>query len=235
MDYQIFDLGDQGCTFQLRLESPSATSISLLKRMEVQLHHQPFAGLLDIVVAYDSLSVLFDRFIIFERISGDVTAFVQAQLIEAYRKALVSNDTAFAHHWKIPVCYDLEFGIDLQSICNSNGLSVNEIISIHQSKVYSVFMIGFLPGFPYLGFVDETIITPRKPSPVSVKAGSVGIAGKQTGIYPLDSPGGWQIIGRTPMALFTPTNSPPVEMQAGDTLSFYAITKDEFHSMSIRR
>jgi inhibitor of KinA len=120
-------------------------------------------------------------------------------------------------------------------ICAAAKLSSQEIIRLHTEKEYTVYMIGFLPGFPYLGFVDDRIAFARKNTPMAkVPAGSVGIAGKQTGIYPIDSPGGWQIIGRTPIKLFDAKRNPPVELQPGDGVQFYEITLDEFFKLSQR-
>ena len=109
-------------------------------------------------------------------------------------------------------------------------MSIEEIIQMHTNKSYRVFMIGFLPGFAYMGSVDEKIITARRIQPrTNVAAGSVGIAGEQTGIYPLDSPGGWNIIGQTPLKLFDAKRENPVLLEAGDMVSFTAIDINEFH------
>ena len=111
-----------------------------------------------------------------------------------------------------------------------NKISVEEIIHLHASTTYRVYMLGFLPGFAYMGMVDEKIATPRKQFPAPVEAGSIGIAGRQTGIYPLNSPGGWQIIGRTPLKLFDKEKNDPTLFKTGDTVQFYSITKDEFEN-----
>jgi inhibitor of KinA len=102
---------------------------------------------------------------------------------------------------------------------------------LHTSTIYRVYMLGFLPGFAYMGLVDEKISSSRKQNPVTVEAGSIGIAGKQTGIYPLRSPGGWQIIGRTPLKLFDKEKINPVLFKSGDQVQFYSITKDEFEDI----
>jgi len=129
----------------------------------------------------------------------------------------------------IPVCYD---GEDLQEISRLKNLDVQAIVEIHTSRVYAVFMIGFLPGFAYLGTVDERIAVPRHTKPrTKVSAGSVGIAGVQTGVYPMDSPGGWQIIGRTPVAMFNPAASTPSLLRHGDSVRFYPISSDQFEEL----
>jgi len=129
---------------------------------------------------------------------------------------------------RIPVCYDNEFAIDLPWIAEQKSLTREEIIRLHSSRQYHVYMLGFLPGFSYMGEVDEKIIVRRKPEPQQILAGSVGIAGKQTGIYPLNSPGGWQIIGRTPLKMFNKDNIEPCLLKAGDAVEFYSITSEEF-------
>ena len=130
---------------------------------------------------------------------------------------------------KIPVCYAEKYALDINEISKEKKLPVDEIIRLHTAKKYRVYMIGFLPGFAYMGEVDEQIAIPRKAQPrTKVEAGSVGIAGMQTGIYPLNSPGGWQIIGKTPVKLFNKEKDDPVLLQPGDEIEFYSITKDEF-------
>ena len=135
---------------------------------------------------------------------------------------------------KIPVCYDHSFGIDLAKIAAEKNKDVEEIIQIHCSKMYRVFCLGFIPGFAYMGEVDNSIQSPRHPKPRPfVHAGSVGIAGSQTGIYPSDSPGGWQIIGRTPLTVFDPIKL--ALLNPGDLVNFYAITKEEFDAIKNNR
>lgn len=132
--------------------------------------------------------------------------------------------------WEIPVCYDIEFGIDLQRLSMELGLTSDEIIEIHSSKTYNLFATGFLPGFPYLGYTDEKIYCHRHKVPrKAVPKGSVGIAGNQTGIYPQDSPGGWQIIGRTPITLFDTRQD--YVFSVGDIISFSPITRQVFYDI----
>jgi KipI family sensor histidine kinase inhibitor len=123
---------------------------------------------------------------------------------------------------EIPVCFDERYALDLNFVASSNDLSPDKVIEIFLAVTYRVYMLGFLPGFSYMGEVDRRIATPRKSSPrLKVPKGSVGIAGKQTGIYSLESPGGWQIIGRTDIELFTPQAESPTFLHAGDSVRFY--------------
>jgi len=132
---------------------------------------------------------------------------------------------------EIPVVYGGNYGQDINEVSLHTGLSIDEIIKMHSSQKYLVYMLGFTPGFCYLGGMNPKLATPRKKIPSQkIDAGSVGIAASQTGIYPIDSPGGWQIIGRTPLKLFSPESESPFLIQAGDYLKFYPITEDEYKS-----
>lgn len=129
----------------------------------------------------------------------------------------------------IPVCYDPECGPDINFVAEHAGLSVEEVIKIHSSKPYLIYMLGFQPGFPYLGGLDERIHTPRLENPRQrLEAGSVGIGGKQTGLYPMESPGGWQIIGLTPVMCYNASKAEPIPYRAGDYIQFEPITKEEY-------
>jgi inhibitor of KinA len=134
---------------------------------------------------------------------------------------------------KIPVCYESDFSLDLEEVSEKTGLSISEIIKRHTRPIYTVYFIGFLPGFPYLGGMDSSLFCRRKSNPrPKINSGSVGIAGSQTGIYPSSSPGGWQIIGRTPLSLFDihKTDNPCV-LSPGDSLQFESISKEEFDDL----
>ncbi|MCP1424381.1 inhibitor of KinA [Paenibacillus xylanexedens] len=129
----------------------------------------------------------------------------------------------------IPVCYGGEWGPDLDYVASEHGLTPEDVIAIHTSGEYLVHMIGFAPGFPYLGGLSEQIATPRRATPrLRVEAGTVGIGGKQTGIYPVDTPGGWQCIGRTPLRLFRPEENVPSLLAAGDRVRFKQITMQDY-------
>lgn len=132
----------------------------------------------------------------------------------------------------IPVCYGGEYGPDLEYVARHHNLTPEEVISIHSEGEYLAYMIGFAPGFPFLGGLSEKIATPRRPSPrTSIPAGSVGIAGMQTGVYPISTPGGWQLIGQTPIKLFLPEQNPPSLLQAGDIVKFEPISKEEYQEI----
>lgn len=183
----------------------------------------------DIVPAYCSLAVYFDVLQLSAH-GEDATAFdVVAEIIEKAVVTLDMQDPPAARLVRIPVCYEASCAPDLPLVAHERGLSAEEVVSLHTAVTYRVYMIGFLPGFPYMGEVDERIAMSRKAQPrTTVSKGSVGIAGRQTGIYPLDSPGGWQIIGRTPVSLFERSRKGAVLLQPGDEVQFYSISEDEF-------
>lgn len=134
---------------------------------------------------------------------------------------------------EIPVLYGGEYGPDIENVAKHNNLSIEEVIKIHIEKEYLIYMLGFTPGFPYLGGMDERIETPRLKIPrTKIPGGSVGIASKQTGVYPIDSPGGWQLIGRTPLKLYDPDKESPILLKAGNYIKFIPITKEEFDKLS---
>jgi inhibitor of KinA len=137
------------------------------------------------------------------------------------------------HYWHIPVCYDPSLGMDLEALARIKNISVAEIIELHTQPEYHVFFTGFLPGFLYLGGLDERLHTPRKAVPrINVPAGSVAIGGQQTGIYPQNSPGGWQIIGQCPLPLFSTEKTPPTAFKAGDKIKFQPIDLETSEAIS---
>tara|TARA_R110002050_G_scaffold25604_8_gene68222 strand:+ start:3100 stop:3837 length:738 start_codon:yes stop_codon:yes gene_type:complete len=138
-------------------------------------------------------------------------------------------EPATRYLWRLPVCYDLKFGLDLEELSEKLGRSIADITALHSKGIYTVYGIGFLPGFMYLGGVPETLEVPRKSSPrPKVLMGSVGLAGKQTGIYPQDSPGGWNIIGKCPIPMFDVNKENPCFVKVGDKIQFYPISMAEY-------
>ena len=196
------------------------------------LTSHPIGGMIEAIPAYSSVSVYFDIAAIRKKIASHkrVYEYIQNQLNQVVLNQFDGFKT-IPDLIRIPVCYADGFGIDLPWLAEQKNLSREEVIHLHNSRQYHVYMLGFLPGFSYMGEVDERIIVPRKPEPQSISAGSVGIAGKQTGVYPLNSPGGWRIIGRTPLKMFDKNKAEPCLLKAGDSVEFYPITRDEFDNM----
>lgn len=233
--FVIFPLGDSAITIDLgNLIEEGLNGRALA--IAAWLKDRPFPGLLDIIVAYSSVSVFYDPFTVR---NGDtacpdgVFGIVRRRLEEAWAASSpMSGMEAAGPLVRIPVCYEEDYGPDLSLLGRAKGLSREEIIDLHGSVVYRIFMIGFLPGFPYMGKVDPLLAMGRKQRPVPVAAGGVGIAGDQTGIYPVNSPGGWHIIGRTPLSLFDPHAPIPVLLKPGDPVQFVAISAAEFRELS---
>ena len=154
---------------------------------------------------------------------------IRRVILECHEKQAASKTKRVQHLWRIPVCYDAEFGIDLEEVCSTLRLSKDELIKQHTSYQYIVYGIGFLPGFMYLGGLPESLEIPRRAEPrLQVAKGSVGLAGKQTGIYPQDSPGGWNIIGNCPIPLFNPSLKDPCFVKVGDKIQFQKISRAEY-------
>lgn len=228
--YHIFPLGDTAIT----IDFGNVINQTINEKILVLFYHlsaTPLHGMIEAVPAYSSLTVYYDVFKTREKIPADKTVyeFIAEQLLERLQEALPVKDI-ISKQVSIPVCYEKEFAKDLEKLAMEKNIPVDEVIRIHSSKPYRVYMLGFLPGFTYMGEVDERIAMSRKPQPVTVAAGSIGIAGKQTGIYPQASPGGWQIIGRTPLKLFDITKEEPTLLKAGDIVQFISISKNEFES-----
>jgi inhibitor of KinA len=180
-------------------------------------------GIIEIVPTYRSLLVYFDPLAIARRELGERIRSIIGD--GSAEKAVARLGRVI----EIPVGYGGDLGPDLDFVSRHTGLAPDEVIAIHTSVPYLVYMIGFTPGFPYLGGMSERIATPRLEKPrTAIPGGSVGIAGGQTGIYPVTSPGGWQIIGRTPVRLFDPTAAEPFLFAAGDYLQFKAVTAAEY-------
>jgi len=230
--YSIFTLGDSALT----IDFGNIISEDVNKKVLRLFHHLKSIddhSIIDLVPAYSSLTVYYD---VASFRHPEKTAFESmADILEELFSKSRDIPEESSNHFEIPVCYSKKFALDIDYISNQNGIPIEEIIHIHTSKTYKVYMLGFLPGFTYMGEVDQCIAIARKPAPVKLFAGAVGIAGKQTGIYPLESPGGWQIIGRTPVNVFRKEEENPVLFQPGDKVKFYSITEDEFENYQAGR
>ena len=226
--YSIFPLGDAAATIDLGNTINELLNDKIIA-MQQWLMANSFAGQKDIIVAYSSLTIIYDPFVIRQQFRpvSTVFDFIRLHLQQAFEQSIVhpANHSAII---RIPVCYAEEFAMDLNAMAEAKNISPQEIIELHTAATYRVYTIGFLPGFSYMAQVHDKLITPRKPKPVPVAAGSVGIAGAQTGIYPLDSPGGWHIIGRTPVKQFDAATKELVKLKVGDRVQFYAISKEEY-------
>lgn len=189
---------------------------------------KPFPGFIESVPAYTTLTIFFDPIIV-----GSYSPYetIKDTIINIISSSHVQLDDV-GRLVEIPVCYEEPFALDLSLVAEHNNITEQEVIDLHCGNIYHVFFLGFAPGFPFLGGMNTKISTPRKSSPrLHVPRGSVGIAGGQTGIYPLDSPGGWQIIGRTPLRLFDPTSNLPTLLLPGNNIRFTPISKEEYDAL----
>ena len=201
-----------------------------VRELFLALEHAAVPGVVDLVPTYRSLLVCYDPLTLS---LDDLRERVLD--LDARRGELTLAPPRVID---IPTLYGGDFGPDLGFVARHNGLTEQEVVEIHAGTEYLVYMMGFSPGFPYLGGMSERIATPRLKTPrTAIPAGSVGIAQQQTGIYPVESPGGWQLIGRTPVRLFDPARRPPVLVEAGDYLRFVPIDAATFQEVddAVRR
>lgn len=219
--YRIFPLGDNALTIEF------GTEISeLLNNKAIAIAHyfetEKFPGFIEAFPAYASATIFYDLMTVRYSFTEFPNAFEAVKCL--VENALEISDKTQENESRlveIPVSFAKNDALDLDFVAETNYLRPNDVVEIFTSATYRVYMLGFLPGFAYMGEIDARIATPRKVSPrLKVPIGSIGIAGKQTGIYPLESPGGWQIIGRTDLELFTPHEDIPCLLRPGDSVKF---------------
>ncbi|GGK22138.1 allophanate hydrolase [Caldalkalibacillus thermarum] len=218
--FKITPLGDTGIRVQLgNTISPGINQ--LIRSFSLLLEQDKHPGIIEWIPTYTSITLFYDPYVIgYEELTAYL-GHIKGKLHQA--------DTPAADVIHIPTCYGGKLGPDLENVARHNGLAPDEVIKIHSEPLYLIYMLGFTPGFPYLGGMSKRIATPRLDVPRSlVPAGSVGIAGEQTGIYPMETPGGWQIIGRTPVKLYDPSREPSILLKAGNYVKFVPISYDEY-------
>jgi KipI family sensor histidine kinase inhibitor len=229
--YTIYACGTNAITLSIG-ESIDALVNAKIMALAVALQQQAIVGVKDIIPAYNSLTVVYDAFAIKKAVPTSTVFEWMQQLIENTFIGIETNQATTARLITIPVCYDASLAPDLATIAAAKMLTFEQIIHLHTSTTYHVYMLGFLPGFAYMGSVSAAIQMPRLSQPRTyVPAGSVGIAGEQTGIYPLDSPGGWNIIGQTPIRLFDAAKASPTVLLPGDQVQFEPISLAEFQAI----
>jgi inhibitor of KinA len=237
---EILPLGDSALIVRVRDQFEDAPEKTLDKVLRVfqELQGSAIPGAIELAPAYTSVTVFFDPTAVakaietservFELLATRIRAVVAADAGRGRRRRTAQSGGRFV---EIPVCYDPEFALDIDDVARRANVSPSEVIHLHSAAEYRVACIGFVPGFPFLAGLPKKLVTPRRDVPrKEIPAGSVGIGGAQTGVYPLRSPGGWNLIGRTPLQLFDPEKNPPTLLCAGDRVRFRAITRDEFES-----
>lgn len=211
----------------LLIEWPARISETILNDIiEFRSRIQTNLPELEIIPAYNSLTLIDERPLNFKELIPRLEHIYR----EEGKKVIVNRKL-----WNIPVCYEEPFCLDLEEMASNGNLTREEIIKQHTQGTYTVYAIGFLPGFMYLGGLPESLHYPRREKPrLKVPRGAVGIGGKQTGIYPQESPGGWNIIGNSPIKIFNAENNPPCGISVGDQIRFYSIDKDMHELFTIQ-
>ena len=198
-----------------------------VQALRSEIEKRPFSGFIEAIPTYRSLSVCFDPLKVpdgLDKLLASLVTGVESVKAEGEKRKLLI----------VPACYEGDFAPDLEKVAANAGISTDEVIRRHSAKDCYCYMIGFVPGYSYLGGMDPTLETPRLKEPrEKIPAGSVAIGGKQTGIYPIDSPGGWNIIGKTPLRMFDPARDPAIFLEAGMWVRFVPISAEEFKQMAI--
>ncbi len=220
--FQILPLGDAAIVVKFG-DTIDRELHHNVQALENYFAHHCLQGMIEHVPAYATVTIYYDPL---QRPFHDLDQELRGIIAE-----LAAAPEADPRIVEIPVSYGGEFGPDLEFVARHNSLKPEDVIQIHSTPDYLVYMIGFAPGFPYLGGMSQRIAAPRRDSPrLQIPVGSVGIAGSQTGVYPIETPGGWQLIGRTPIELFRPREIPPTRLRAGDVVRFRPITIEEYNS-----
>ena len=221
---RIYSIHDQAFTIEFSQEISEEANM-LVTTFQHAIESAPFKGFIESVPAYGSITVYVD-------LDCDLST-IKEELLKLSKKITAEKKTGTKDSIIIPVCYDTTLGFDLTWVIEYLQRSAEEIIALHVQQIYRVYMIGFIPGFPYMGILPEGLQVPRKQTPsMKIPMGSVAIAGKQTGIYPAEVPGGWHVIGRTPLKMFDKTKEPCSFLNAGDIVQFKSITLEEYNQYS---
>ena len=232
---RIDPLGDSALIVRVVDEFQSDTSLNAVLAAIRHLETAAIPGVIELAPAYTTVGVFFDPARIESTTSDNSPFDILATKIQSVLNAAAFADEieSAARAVEIPVCYDREFAPDIADVARQADLSEDEVAQRHSGASYQVSCVGFTPGFPFLSGLPPKLATPRRASPrKEIPAGAVGIGGAQTGIYPRKSPGGWNLIGRTPLSLFDLQREPPALLQAGDRVHFRKISREEFNSFS---
>ncbi len=231
---EIIPLGDSALILRVRenFESDPEGALQAVLNMQQRLEHAAIPWVVECAPAYASLGVFFDPAQANEAGAApdDLFAWLETQIRSALARPFRAKKNRSANAiLEIPVCYESEFALDLGEVARRAELSPMEVVRRHSAANYRVHCVGFTPGFPFLGGLPPELATPRRATPrKQVPAGSVAIGGVQTGVYPTESPGGWNVIGRTPLRLFDAQREPPALLSAGKWVRFRSITRAEF-------
>ncbi len=227
---KIAALGDSAVLVRLG-ETPDLAAVANVQALAGALEADPLPGFIECVAANVSVTVHYDPARVPRPTGGSAHDRVCQWIRERAAATARRVREVVERRVEIPVCYGGDEGPDLEAVAAAHGLKAGEVVALHSGAEYFVSGVGFAPGFPYLGGLPAPLHTPRRPTPrTRVPAGSVAIGGAQTGVYPYDTPGGWHLIGRTPLRLFNPQARPPALLQLGDRVRFRPITLEEFQA-----
>ena len=230
---RIYAIHDHAITVELGNEINESINLEVIK-LKTDFEENPFDGFIESVPAYSSLTIYFDETRTQDEIRKEILIRLEKLKSSNNHIEHIGNSMGIDKNTSpiiIPVCYDVEYGTDLNWLSKHLSLDIDEIISLHTKTIFRVYMMGFIPGFAYMGTLPDKLQAPRKQTPAEkIPVGSVAVAGKQTGIYPAAVPGGWQIIGRTPYVMFDKKRDPFSFLKAGDSVQFISISKKEFES-----
>ena len=220
MIYSFLQNGDSAVTVQFKNEISREVN-AYVTSLCTEIEQAGIKGVIEYIPTFCSVSVLYD--------CTEISAKKLKNTLAKILKNIKVASSRKARLFEIPVCYDDCFALDMGNVCEHSHLTRQEVIERHSGRDYLIYMLGFLPGFAYLGGMDESLATPRLDSPRSeIFEGAVGIGGEQTGIYPVASPGGWQLIGKTPLKVYDKERENPILYSAGDYIRFVPVDLDEF-------
>ena len=236
-DIQIYSLGEKALTIELG-KTIDAIQYQRVVSLQKLIESMAIEGIIEMVPSYCSLTIYYEPFVLKNRLLKTPESISQRfkkflfEIIKNWKPEIEAVSTS--EIIEIPVCYEPQYGLDLEEIAAFHQCSIDDIIKKHSSAIYTVFIVGFLPGFPYLGILPDELATPRKKQPrLKVPSGSVAIGGNQTGIYPIESPGGWNIVGQTPMKIFDKERANPFLLKPGNQVKFTPITEAEFENYKL--
>jgi inhibitor of KinA len=228
MQARFLPLGDSAVTVEFgdRIDQTLVASVAALdERLSREKEAGRLPGIVETMPTYRSLTVIFDP--------GLISWSALKRRILKLMSAPLESESRSASSWRLPVCYHADYGPDLEQVASARGLTPAQVVELHVSQSYIVYMIGFLPGFPFMGDVLPALDMPRLREPrTRVPAGSVAITGQQTAIYPWESPGGWNILGRCPLPLFDAQRTLPALLGPGDRVSFEMVSPERYEELA---
>lgn len=232
LGYRILPLGDRGLVVEIDAGVSRRATLQV-RAMADHLRRAALPAVLDLVPAFCSLTIHYDPVRARDGEAPRSPFEAMRETVQSSLAGLPAPGEEATRVVEIPVCYGGAYGEDLEAVAQAHGMSTEEIIALHTAPTYFVGMLGFAPGFAYLAGLDHRLVTPRRATPrPRVPAGSVGIGGEHTGVYPFESPGGWNLIGRTPLPLFNIAARPPSLLDAGDEVRFVAVSEEGYKELA---